>query len=156
MSSSILKIDRTKPFDPAKFFEEDGEGWKIMEEDDRSLALTEIDLDKVRLESYLQRGEDYISGEENLFRAKASKHICLDARIFQTLWENPHLIPESWKEKTKGYMTYIFFDGTVLRCPYGLRCVLCLYCDIGHWYCGFRWLGDIRSVEDPSAVLTPS
>ncbi|MFA6397884.1 MAG: hypothetical protein WDK96_03530, partial [Candidatus Paceibacterota bacterium] len=37
----IIKIDRTKPFDPATFI---GASWTIVEQDERAIALTEIDL----------------------------------------------------------------------------------------------------------------
>lgn len=124
----ILKIDRTTPFNPKKFI---GEIWEIEEEDRRSLALTEVDLTKVCLESYLGHLGGPITGEENLVRAKEMKDIRLDAKIFQSLWENSQLIPESWRKK---YL--IFFDGTVLRSLGGSCCVLCLRWSGGQWHRG--------------------
>jgi len=52
--SKIAPIDRSKPFNPANFI---GEGWTIEEEDERSLALTEVDLTSTRLEHMLKQGE---------------------------------------------------------------------------------------------------
>lgn len=146
----IISVDRSQPFDPVKFL---GKGWSIDEQDERSLALTEIDLTKVHLETMLEQGERSIKGEEKLRRLKKAGHICLDAKIFQTLWENQILIPERWKEKTNGSTTYIYFDGTVLRSPDGDRYVLCLFWHDGQWgwHCG--WLGPDWHAPAPSAVL---
>lgn len=140
---NILRVDHSKSFDPVAFL---GQGWSIWkgpkdgsglegeeEQDNGSLALTEIDLTRVRLESMLEEGEPSVPGEEKLERLKAAKHIRLDAKVFLTLWENLNLIPESWKEKTSGTTTFIYFDGTVLRDSDGCRYVLVLY------WCGDRW-----------------
>jgi hypothetical protein len=122
------------------------------ETDKRSAALTELDLDKVRFVTML-KGESYISGEENLYRLKASGKIRLDADVFYTLWTKQHLIPESWKEKMEDNIRYVFFDGTILRHPCGSHCVLYLY------WSGFTWdwnvlLLDTNRVADyVSAVL---
>lgn len=156
--SDILLIDRTKPFDPEKFI---GKGWSIWkgladgdgllgltDEDEHSLALTEVDLRKVFLESFLKRGENVISGEENLVRAKAAGHIRLDAKVFQTIWESKHLIPKSWRKKG-----YVFFDGTVLRNPVGHRYVLYLDLSGGQWHWTSVWQGYSREIDRPSAAL---
>lgn len=45
-SAVILMIDRSKPFNPAEFLGE--KGWTIMWENKRSIALTEVDLNKIR------------------------------------------------------------------------------------------------------------
>jgi hypothetical protein len=146
----IISIDRTKLFDPATFI---GQGWTIEEQDERSLALTEVDLTKVKFETCLQKGETSIQGEKKLKRLKQMGNICLDAGVFMTLWQNQNLIPERWKEKTNGNTTFIYFDGTILRGPDGFRYVLCLYWldDRWHWRC--RRLGDDWVVRNPSAVL---
>ena len=146
----IVKIDRSQPFGPVKFL---GEGWSIAEQDERSLALTEIDLAKVWLETTLRDGETRVRGEEKLRRLKEAGHIRLDVRVFQTLWENQALIPESWKQKTNGETTYICFDGTVLRNPRGYRYGLSLYWDDGQWHWNYDWLEYGWHVNIPSAVL---
>ncbi len=133
-----ITIDRSTPFDLAKFF---GEGeWSINEEDKNALKLKEVDLTKVRMEPMLEEGERYVQGEEKLRRLKKAKHIRLDAKVFQTLWENQDLIPATWKEKTNGNTTYIYFDGTVIRSPSGHRYVLCLCWDGVRWDWLFDWL----------------
>lgn len=139
-------------FNPAEFI---GQGWSVIaaETDARSIALTELDLTKVQQVTMLKDGETYVKGEEKLKRLKSSDYIRLDADIFLTLWENQHLIPESWKEKVNGNTRYIYFDGTVLRGPSGGRCVLCLYWSVGWWYWRVSWLGYDFDQHNVSAVL---
>ncbi len=148
--SNVITIDSSKKFNPAEVL---GRGWSIAEEDEKSLAVTEIDLNTVRLEHMLQPGEEWIKGEEKLTRLKDAGFVRFDARIFETLWENKHLIPERWKEDTNRQTTFIFFDGTVLRDPDGDRCVLCLYWRGSRWSWNCLWLGDGWGVRGPSAVL---
>ncbi len=160
---SSIVIDRTTPFNPAKFL---GEGWSIWrgpangdglsgdeEQDERSLALTEVDLSKVRFETCLRDGEPRINGEEKLKRLREAGHIRLDAKVFQSLWEHKDKIPESWKEKINGNTRFIFFDGTILRSPYGGRLVLYFYWLGGEWSWSFYWLVDVWCGGSPSAVL---
>ena len=146
----IIPIDRTQPFDPVKSL---GQGWTIDEQDERSLALNQVDLANVRLEYMLKKDESWIKGEEKLKRLKKAGHIRLDAKVFQTFWENKALIPEAWKQKIDGNTTFIFFDGTILRNPDGRRCVLGLYWDGGRWDWRYYWLGRGWDVGSPSAVL---
>lgn len=145
-----ILIDRLKPFDPEKFI---GEGWKIDEEDKHSLAITELDLTKVEFVDMLKEGESSVGGEEKQKRLVKAGHIRLDAKMFQTLWENQELIPASWKEPIGGNTRYIFFDGTVLRSPSGSRCVLYLYWRGGRWYWFYDWLADDFHSDRPSVVL---
>ena len=146
----VIPIDRSTAFNPAEFI---GKGWTIEEQDERSLALTEVDLTVIRFETMLKDGETRINGEEKLRRLKKAGHIRLDAKVFQTLWENQHLIPERWKEKTNNNTTYIFFDGSVLRSPDGDRGVLCLCWDGVGWDWDYDWLGIDWDTDYPSAVL---
>lgn len=147
LGPNMLRIDRSKPFDPATFI---GNGWTIHPdepEDERSLALTEIDLSKIHLVTMLKPSETSIVGEEKLKRLKRAKHIRLDAKILQALWENQDRIPEEWKGK------YTYFDGTVLRSPGGGRYVLYLCFREGGWRWSGRWLVLGWGSGDPSAVL---
>ena len=143
--SSKLIIDRTKPFDPGAFI---GEGWSIEEQDDRSLAFTEIDLTKVRLEHMLQPiDQGRVKGEEKLKRLKAASHVRLDAAVLKAFLINPHLIPDRWKGKR------VYFDGTILRSPSVSRYVLCLYWDGSQWDWFYDGLDYYWNDSDPSAVL---
>jgi len=147
--SRIVTIDRTKPFDPVNLL---GLGWTVDEQDERSLALDQVDLAKIQLEHMLKKNETLIRGEKRLRRLKKAGHVRLDAKVFQTLWEDQKLIPESWKEKING-IRYIVFDGTILRYPHGPRCVLYLDWDDGRWRWDYHWLEYGWGVRSPSAVL---
>jgi hypothetical protein len=149
VGGSKIAIDRTTPFNPTFI----GEGWKIEEQDQRSLKLVDIDLDTVRFETMLESGEQGITGKERLKRLKKAGYILLDANILLTLWENKHLIPESWKEKIHGNIRYIFFDGTELLSPRDSRCTLYLYWNDGKWAWGAYWLGNDRNARNLSVVL---
>jgi hypothetical protein len=146
----VIKIDRAKPFNPAEFI---GMGWSIAEEDDRSLELSEVDLSSVRFEQMLETEETWVKGEEKLRRLKEARPVRIDAKVFQTLWENQHLIAESWKDEANDKTTFIFFDGTVLQCPDGHRYVLCLYWYSGQWYWSPRCLELDWNALSPSAIL---
>jgi hypothetical protein len=145
-----IRINRKKLFNPAQFM--DHQGLEIEEQDERSVEITEIDSSTIALESMLQ-GERVITGEEHSMRLKQIGHIRLDAMIFQTLWENQHLIPEHWKG-TVNDPKHIFFDGTILKNQYG-RYVISLYWDKGKkwsWtYCRLD-IGGWKA-EDLSAVI---
>jgi hypothetical protein len=108
---TLLSIDRSIPFDPVAFI---GEGWSIMEEDEHSLLLTEIDPTKVGLEMMLKDGEEMVVGEEKLKRLIASGNIRLDAKVLQTLWENKYLIPENWKQSTTSSTLKELFFGVIV------------------------------------------
>lgn len=147
----VISINRGR-FNPKSFI---GEGWSIVadETDQRSVALTELDLTKVQHVTMLKDGETYVKGEEKLKRLKKDGRIRLDADVFLTLWENQHLIPESWKEPINGNTRFVYFDGTVLRHSDGDRCVLYLYWPDGQWRWLVHWLGDDWGAFNPSAVL---
>lgn len=147
--SRIIKINRNNVFNPAQFMEH--QGLEIEEQDDLSIMLEEIDSSIIALESMLQ-DEVVIKGEEHLKRLKQAGHIRLDARIFQTLWENQHLIPEYWKGTTDN-PKHIFFDGTILINHCG-RYVISMYWDMKKWnwtYCRLD-IGGWKA-EDLSAVI---
>ena len=149
--AEFLRIDRGKPFDPVGFLTlpDRGAGWKIAEQDERSLALTKIDMSKVRLESMLERGESVVIGGKKLERLKTAGYIRLDAAMLQALLKEPRLIPREWKKRQA-----VSFDGTILLDRKGRRYVLCLYHgDSGYWGCYPYWLNNVWSARGPSAVL---
>ena len=135
VESKVISIVRGV-FNPIEFhFTINGkiEGWgiyidKIEEIDTRFTALMELDLTKVELRTMLKGREVYVNGEEKLRRLKKGGYIRLDADVFHTLWQNQHLIPESWKEKVDGYTRYIIFDGTIFRSLDGCLCIPELWC----------------------------
>ncbi|MCI0562843.1 MAG: hypothetical protein MN733_30545, partial [Nitrososphaera sp.] len=166
--STIIQIDRTVPFNPAEFIGKDWSFWRghangkglqgELEQDERSLALTEVDTSKILLKNNLKRGEEWITGEENLYRLK-TVGTRLDLGIFWSLWRNQLLIPERFKQKTTEHTTFIFFDGQILRDPYGRRCTLSCYWDDDRYLNDNRWswrcyqLSFGRGERRPSAVL---
>jgi hypothetical protein len=153
-TKKTIKIDRSIPFDPKTFL---GDGWSIEEQDERAIALTEIDLTEVMFDSTLEKGEKSIKGEDKLKRLKEkTNRIRLDAVIFKTLWENQFRIPLRWKERTNGNVTFILFDGTILKDPNGNRCVLSLYWFGGEWFWNCYHLELDLSAKYRSAVLPTS
>lgn len=162
--SRTLPIDRKSLFNPAEFI---GAGWSIWrgpadgnglvgeeERDHRSAALVHLDLNNVQLVTCLKRGKSVTTGEERIKCLKADGRIRLDENVFQVFWDNQARIPSRFKKKVNGNVQFIFFDGVVLRSPSGSRCTLCLYfVGRGSWRWDYSWLGNDRSVDNPSAVL---
>lgn len=150
-TSRTIKIDRRRLFDPGRFMNH--QGLEIEEQDERSIKLEEIDSAAICLESMLQ-GEKVIRGEEHLNRLKQKGHIRLDAKVFQTLWENQHLIPDHWQRTKSDHPKNIFFDGTVFKNKYG-KYVISMYWDADRkwsWtYCRLD-IGGWKE-EDLSAVI---
>lgn len=156
--STILRIDRSAPFNPAKF-RGLSKGWRIWcgpangngfngdeDQDPRFLALTEIDFSQIKFITTLKEGESMVNGEETLRRLKETGHIRLDAKVFEAPLENKDLIPASLQDK------WVHFS-TVLRNPRGFRYILYRSWHGGkwHWYC--HWLGLGWSARDSFAVL---
>ncbi|HEX2965320.1 MAG TPA: hypothetical protein VHO84_06025 [Syntrophorhabdaceae bacterium] len=145
-----VEIERKQLFDPVQFMHH--RGLEIAEQDERSVMLEKIDVSKIALVSMLHN-DIVITGDEHLRRLKNTGHIRLDARIFQTLWENQEFIPELWKG-TAHSAKHVFFDGTILKNQHG-RYVIGMYWDRDNrwnWtYCRLD-IGGWRS-EDLSAVL---
>lgn len=162
----VITIDRTTLFDPAAFI---GNGWSIWkgpadgdgltgeeEQDKRSLASIEVDLTKVSFETMLKEGEKTVVGEEKLKRLKDAGRIRLDAKVFQTLWEDYKQYGENSTlellRRTQG-ARLIDFPGTELRSPDGDRYFLSLYWQAGEWDWSYDWLGSEWRAHYPSAVL---
>jgi hypothetical protein len=147
---AALVIDRSKPFDPTRFI---GSGWRIVEEDTRALAITEIDFSKVRFDSGLKEGESVIDGEEKLKRLKQLPGIRLDAKTGQTLYEEKGQATLRWLYDTYG-IRWFELAGTVLRYSDGDRCFLCLgRRGVGSWVWGCYWLGRGRRRDGVSPLL---
>jgi hypothetical protein len=135
-----------KQFDPAVFM---GESWSAAEEDERAERLPEIDLTAISLVTCLKKDEELPTGERCVKLLKETPNVRLGGRAFLGLWEDQRSIPENWKEP----LTFVFFDGLVLKHRNGNRYSLYLswHDDEWHWYSG--WLGNTRSASSQSAVL---
>lgn len=151
-----LKIATTS-FDPITFI---GEEWKIIPEDqdEKSVALEEVDFTKVKSVSCLNEGESSIKGEEKLRRLKESSNIRLGATVFMALWNDYQangrnsILERLYKEEIIG--NYIDFFGTILLDPDGNHNVLYLYRhDNGEWHRNVNWLGFDWDFGVLSAVL---
>lgn len=143
-------IVRAVPFDPVSFL---GKGWKIEEQDKRSLALDSIDLTKVNLETCLKKGENNITSFDKTERLIKTGYIRLDNRFLLAMLRNQKLIPDSWKKLTGIYNTRILFDGTILRSPTGMRGILYLYWNGQRWLYECHWLDNSVSNAFYSAVF---
>jgi hypothetical protein len=156
-SSSVIQIDRSTPFDPIAFL---GEDYSIVEQDERSLTLLDIDLSRIHFSAMLVAVEVYLDAEEKLRRLKKAGHVRLDAKIFQTLWENKHLIPEAWEgmfNTSFGEITFkhslITFDGTILKDLYGDRYVMYLHNQGREWSWCIMSLDEDLTDEHLSALF---
>ena len=145
-----LFIDRTEPFDTVKYL---GEERAIDEQDERSFALSQIDVSKIDLQTMLKDKEDHLDGEKSLERLKKTSHIRLDAKVGQMLYENQNMIPTSWKQKIAGRAIRIYFGGTIFRNSLDLRSILCLYWKDQQWHLYHDWLKYDHSTSDRFAVL---
>ena len=123
------------------------------EQEQRSLALTEIDFSKVRFVSGLKTGENYITGKQKLGRLKKAGAIRLDAKVGQALYEEKgqptlRFIHEHFN------ISWFELAGTVLRSPHGDRYFLYLYRnDDGSWGWDYYWLDSDRGAGDVSPVV---
>jgi hypothetical protein len=140
------KLICSRDFDPASFI---GASWSVAEEDERANELTEIDVSAIALVSCLKIGDQIPTGEECLRRLKETSNLRLGGRVFLALWENQHLIPDTWKEP----FLFVFFDGLILLHRNGNRYSLYLSSTGGAWHWYSCWLGNTRSASNQSAVL---
>jgi hypothetical protein len=148
----VLFISRKSPFDLKKFTL----GYcTIAEQDERSIKLTKIDLASVRLVSALEKGEHFINVEKSLKRFKEKNQIRLDAKVFQTLWENQSLIPNAWKKEVNGWNIKICFDGTIFesKMSSNVRSIFYLQWRDNQWTYRHSLLMENRDAGMLSAVL---
>ncbi len=152
----ILKIDRSIPFNPAMFI---GKGWSIWrghaygnghggdeQQSKKSLVLSEVDITKIKLKTCLDQPthQKCMNGEEFLRRLKRGARLLLDAKVGQTLLENPHCIPEDWR------FVEVCFMGTELRSPDGDRYILRL-----NWS-GERWHYSPHQIDNYFYAVHPA
>ena len=140
------KLVCAKPFDPTGFM---GESWSAAEEDERAERLPEIDVSAITLVNCLKKEDELPTGEHCVKLLKDTPHIRLGGRAFLGLWEDQSAIPENWKTP----LTFVFFDGLILRHRNGNRYSLYLSWHDARWHWYSAWLGNTRSATSPSAVL---
>lgn len=108
--------------------------------------------EKVSLYISEKQKSGYINGNELRKEIKNP----LNANVLDYLLNNPHLIPEEWKQDEQGQTRYIFFWGTIYRLSVGRLCVRCLFWGGGRWQAGNDWLVDGFGGQDPAASLASS
>ena len=143
-----LVVDRSSPID-AEFTG----SLSVVEQDERSLALTEIDCSKLRFKSGFAKNEEPITGEERLKRLKEMPEIRLDAKIGMTLYKEKG---QTTLRFIREYLNVLWFEmpGTVLRDSGGYLALLYLYNDYHFsWECGLRRLNEIRYPDYLAALL---
>lgn len=161
-TSNIFHINRFTPFDPvsllgtgASFWKgpKDGKGLKgMIEQDDRSMALTEIDLATIRFKPYIPDGS-VISGENRMEAIKTAGDTALDPQIGQSLYEEEGQKALRFLHDTTG-VTWMEFLGQPLCSAYGIRYSLVLYRHgDGSWDRHYYRLGHDRRDSDLAAVL---
>lgn len=111
---TLITIDRTslriRPYDH--------DDHTVVEQDSRSLALSEINLDQISFKSMLREGEDRITVAEDRDRLKSSGCILLDAQVLRTFHErSDRVLMRRLYEMKIEPPAFISFDGTVLEHP---------------------------------------
>jgi hypothetical protein len=140
------KLVCPKPLDPSVFM---SEHWSVAEEDERAERLPEIDVSAIALVNCLKNQDQLPTGEHCVKLLKDTPHIRLGGRAFLGLWENQSVIPDTWKEP----LTFVFFDGLILKHRNGNHYSLYLSWHENRWHWYSAWLGNTRSATSPSAVL---
>jgi hypothetical protein len=145
-----IKIDRSLTFNPETFI---GKNWEIRRQNEKSLSIIEIDIDKIMLvtSSDQKKNHDGVEPECIEYSLKKEGYILLDVQILKTLLENNNLIPEKWKEKVNGEIQYIIFMGSILRHPFGWDKVLNLSYDEKKG--GWEWnISRFNQFDDPQPL----
>src|SRR3989338_9268272 len=137
------------PFDGAKLEQHLGEGWSIVQKRKKGLYVRGI-----RVLLYLsqrQKGSNHLKGYE--LRDELVGRAVLNANLLDALYENPHLIPDDWKEDSGGNIRYIYFWGTGFGGRVGFEYVRCFYFHGGGWLRSYDWLDCDWSSRESAAVL---
>lgn len=123
--------------------------------DPRSLALSEIDIEKIQFKHYidLDEGETVITGENRVKAIKTSGDIGLDAQIGWDLYKENGQKSLRWLYNNRGVFWMEFSE--VLRSSLGYRYFLYLYRNgDGSWNWDYNCLDSDRNVSNPAAVLS--
>lgn len=116
-------------------------------------GLKSFNPSKLSLHREPEQEKKYLQGT---VLAERLKETGMTSNVLQYLWEHQDKIPENWKEKTNGYITFIFFWGTIYRHSGGNLYVRYLYWIDGRWRSNYCWLDvgwDVRSGAAVSASI---
>ncbi len=119
-------------------------GWRIDEH--RKGGQLEWSSAKILLYTPEVQEVEYIFG--NALRKELTGKRVLNACVLDYLLDNPHLIPEEWKNKR------VFFWGTVYLDCNRYSCVRYLFCnDLGEWNWDVFWLSRALYKNSPAACF---
>ena len=109
--------------------------WVKVTRDDRGLIVGDY---RVSLQCTLDQQRGFVTG--NVIHQGLPLARTLHTNILDALFENQHLIPDEWKEKTNGAVPHIYFwrNGFYQTRSLGVRF---LYYYDGKWRTGFGFLG---------------
>lgn len=135
------------PFQPGTVEWNNGSGWVTIERKGDDLY---VEGRKIHL--FLTEGQKTGSVRGYDLRKQIDMARALHANILDALFENVHLIPDSWKVDSLGRTRFICFWATGYRDSSGSLCVRCLCWGDGPWLWDCRWLGDGFDVRSPAAL----
>ena len=124
------------------------EGWKV--EEHRKGGQFKWDASKIQLfltKQQLEGGSNEGNKLRKLWKELADMPV-YNANLLYYLSDNPHLIPQEWKDKA------VCFWGTIYRNSDGRLFVRYLVWDGERWLRDDCWLNSFFGADYPSAVMT--
>lgn len=115
INRSISQIEKTRFLND--FLGWDTDEWKIVYEDSDSLILDEIDLEKITLDSMIDKKDrGLITFINRVEKLKRDPRIKLDFDVMLSILKiPPKEISNQFKKKVKNKRVRIFFDGTLIN-----------------------------------------
>jgi hypothetical protein len=141
--------------------------YKVIESDERSLQLTEIDLSKIHFQPTVPKGHKGIRGEDILKNLKADSSIRLDVEILFALihrWRELDnqdqkfpLLDDLWDYEDQFGLVCLHFDGTIYESQIqkSRQFSQMMYLQVGQWYKGMDPLDHHRGCNSFSVLYRP-
>ncbi len=143
-----FELNREKSFDPAFLF---GKGWQVLEEDERALGLSRIDLAQIVFRPTCSRRRNITESARNFRIVKSENNIPLDAAVFLGIINKEINIPRIWKSGMKSKNIVILFPGTTIIDSKNYRHLL--YIEVGSRG-GIKWgYKQAKFGKDPNYVF---
>lgn len=149
ITNTTLHIDHVSLHDPSIIF---GSNFRIDQQDEQSLGLSRLNLEKIQFTHGVYDSEESVLGEEVISRHNKVGLVSLDMRVFCIFKANPVLTVQLLLKQDDVHR--VFFDGTILVNQEKRRFVPALYSDVdGVLRTFLSPLERTRSIFDCSAVL---
>lgn len=152
ISDTVIRVnlDATPklPFGGAKIGWNEGSGSVKVER-----RGDELFVDDKRVVFHLVHDQKTGSVKGHKLRTQLQGQQTLHPNVLDALYENQHLIPESWKLDEQGRARFIYFWAAGFRDSRGVLFVRCLYWQDGAWGRLCTWFVDRWVVQSPAAVL---